>query len=241
MSTTNTLSRALGLASSFCMLRPLLGIGGQPNEPGFSIGDWVRQFILAPPFAWRWNRATTTIALVSGQQDYVVNLPTFGWIEKASVLNALTTPNVTKELNVVLNLSESSADELPVQISAQRDDDSGNITFRFMPVPYQAYTATVIYQNAAPIFQTINDSWAPIPDYYSYLVNQGVIAKSYEFTNDERWGPALQLFVKQVVAANAGLSDSQMNIFLNERINTAREQESQLQTSQIGRQGRSAQ
>lgn len=241
MAATNTLLRTVNLASSFCMLRPLLNIGGATNEPGFSIGDWVRQFILAPPFAWRWNRAITTINLTANQQDYVVNIPTFGWIEKASILNNLVTPNVTKELSVVLNLSESSADELPVQISAQRDDDAGNITFRFMPVPYQAYTAVVTYQNAAPTFQTINDTWAPIPDYYSYLINQGFIAKSYEFINDERWGPAMQLFVKQVIAANAGLSDTQMNIFLNERINTAREQESQLQSSQQGRQGRGAQ
>jgi hypothetical protein len=241
MAATNTLLRTVNLASAFCQLRPLLNIGGFTNEPGFSIGDWVRQFILAPPFAWRWNRSTVTTILVQGQQDYQLTLPNFGWIEKASILDTTAIPNVTKELNVVLNLSESSAQELPVQVAARLDDDNGNITFRFMPVPYQSYFATITYQNAAPTFQTINDTWSPIPDYYSYLVNQGFIAKSYEFIDNEKWGSAMQLFVKQVIAANSGLSDTQMNIFLNERINTAREQESQLQSSQQGRQGRGAQ
>lgn len=240
MPSTNTLERTIALARSFCGLRLLTSIGGATNEPAFSNGDWVRQFLLSPPFAWRWNRATTTISLVAGQQDYPVNLTDFGWLEKGSITYTANNQTITKELLVDNNLSVSSAQELPVHVSAYFDDDNNDITFRFLPIPYPTLIpaiATIIYQKRAPMFQTISDSWAPIPDYLSYLVNQGFIAKSYEFINDERWGPALQLFIRQVVAANNGLSDTQVNIFLSERINTARQQAAEL-GAQGGRPGR---
>jgi hypothetical protein len=240
MPSTNTLLRAVNLSSAFCNLRPLTGIGGFIDEPAFSIGDWCRQFILGPPFSWRWNRTFVQFALSPGVQDYPQNLPLFGWMEKTTIFDSTVNPSVTKELNVKLNLGESSVIESPVEVSPRLDDDNGNITFRFMPVPDKAYTAVVTYQMAAPIFKSINDTWAPIPDYLSYLTNQGFLAKSYEFINDERWGPAMQLFVRQVIAANQGLSDSEVNIFLGERLDSARQQQNVLGNNQSARQGRGA-
>lgn len=225
MASNNTLLRTITLCRGFIGLRPLLGIGGAANEPALSIGDWVRQFLMSPPFAWRWNRSKVTVNLTAGQQDYSQSVANFGWMEKASIQDA--NGNI-RELNIDLSLSESSAKELPVHVSAMFDDDNGNIIFRFMPVPDKDYTAVLTFQKAAPNFSAQGDSWTPIPDYLSYLVNQGFLAKSYEFANDERWGPAMQLFVKQVIAANAGLTDSQVNIFLSERMNSLRQQQNEL-------------
>jgi hypothetical protein len=243
---TNTLLRTVNLASAFCSLRPLTDIGGATNEPAFSIGDWTRNFILGPPFAWRWNRSVISFLTVVGQQDYQIQgtvtpaIKTFGWMEKASITDSTLNPIFIKELEVLLNLGESSVPEQPVQIAARLDDGAGNITFRLMPVPPKVYTVTVTFQNSSPTFQTINDSWAPIPDYLSYLTNQGFLAKSYEFINDERWGPAMQLFVRQVIAANNGLNDSQVNLFLSARLNSTREQQNELGNNQAARQGRGA-
>lgn len=240
MPSTNTLLRTINLCSGFCNLRPLIGIGGFPDEPAFSNGDWVRQFILAPPFAWRWNRAFFSFNTIPGQQDYSVPTTDLGWLEKASVTDISVSPFVTKELLIDNNLAVSNTVELPVHISAVLDDDEGTILYRLMPVPDKVYTVNIAYQKRASSFNSINDTWAPIPDYWSYLVNQGFLAKSYEFINDERWGPAMQLFVRQVIAANSGLSDAQVNIFLGERVNTTRQLQNESGTSASARQGRGA-
>ena len=70
------------------------------------------------------------------------------------------------------------------------------------------------------------------------LYNQGFLAKTYEYWKDERFISTMQLFVRQAIAANSGLSDSQVNIFLGERLDYARTQQKELQSSQSGRQGR---
>lgn len=234
MAATNTLGRTVNLASVFIRKAPLLNVGGYPNEPGFSIGDWVRQFILAPPFAWRWNRNSVVFSTTPGQQDYVQNLNDFGWSEKASWQTGSTAAG---ELEIVLDLATDVTQGQPVSIAAVADDNDGNITFRLLPVPDEAYTITLDYQMAPPSFAAVTDTWSPVPDYLSYLYNQGFLAKTYEYWNDERFAVTMQVFFRQVIAANNGLDDSQKNIFLSERINSAREQ-SGLQGSQIARAGR---
>jgi hypothetical protein len=48
----------------------------------------------------------------------------------------------------------------------------------------------------------------------------------------------MQMFVRQVLAANAGLADTQKNLYMEEFINSAREQQAELGNSQAGRAGR---
>ena len=238
MAVTNTLARSVTVAQLFVRSMPLAGAGGVATEPAFSIGDWVRQFILAPPFAWRWNRATTTIPITSaGGQDYTKVLNDFGWLEKASWNDGAN----TQELQIALDLSEDTQKNPPVQIAARLDNNTGTITFRVLPPPDKNYTVTITYQKAAPIFATLNDTWSPIPDYLSYLCNQGFAAKAYEYFSDERFLSAMQIFVKQVIAANAGLDESQKNIFLGERITTGRQSLAEQTKTQMGATGRGLQ
>jgi len=237
LASTITLQRTVNLASIFTRLAPNTGVGGFTNEPALSNGDWVRQFILAPPFAWRWNRATTTFNTIVGTQDYQISLANFGWLEKAT----LKDPNGNyHELQVMLNLGEESTQNLPVSIAPRLDDDAGNITFRLMPVPDVVYTVALSYQKAAVSFSALTDLWSPIPDYLSYLINQGFLAKTYEYLDDQRFVPTMQMFMRQVIAANEGLKDSQIDLFLSERINSMREMQSQLGNSQSARQARGA-
>lgn len=234
MASTNQLQRAVNYANISIRGSGLTSVLQVTNEPALTIGDWVRQFILAPPFAWRWNRAVTTLSLVQGTQDYQQSLPAFGWLEKATIAASGT----TYELENVLNLGEESVENLPTKIAARLDDDAGNITFRIFPVPDQAYTATLSYQQCAQPFANLTSLWTPIPDYFSYLYNQGFLAKSYEYFNDERQAFALELFIRQLIAANNGLDDTQRNIFLTGQINSARDQQAQLGNSASGRQAR---
>lgn len=237
MPSTNTLQRTVTVAQNFIRNAPLT-FPPSTNDPALIMGDWVRQFILAPPFAWRWNRSTTTQALTSGTQDYTIALSTFGWLEKATITDTTASPNITYELEVELALGTETTSNLPTKIAPLIDDDNGNITFRLFPVPDKSYTLKLIWQNAAPNFVNMTDSWAPIPDYLSFLYLQGLLAKAYEYLGDPRFAIALQLFLRQTIAANAGLDQTQLNIFLAERMNSAREQQDTLTKSQQGHAGR---
>lgn len=237
MASTITLQRTINFAQTFSSLQPLTGVGGFTNEPAFSIGDWVRQFILAPPFAWRFNRLTTTISINNTTQDYPQGgLSAFGWIEKASITDGGT---LMKELEISNTLQVDGTQNEPTHLSVFKDNGAGTITFRVFPNPDKNYTMYITYQQSAPIFANLTDTWSPIPDYYSYLYNQGFLAKVYEKSGDERFPITMTTFFKQVVAANSGLSESQINLFMDDKIRTQREIQDRLGNAQSGRAGRS--
>jgi hypothetical protein len=154
-------------------------------------------------------------------------------------ITAAGAPLPTYELEVKETLAQVAIQQQPAFISVIADDNNGNITFRLMGCPDQSYTLYIIYQKAAPSFGSTVDTWAPIPDYMSYIYNLGFLAKVYEYKGDERFAFAHQEFLKLTVAASDGLTDSQKNIFLEPRIITAREQAGAAQTGQNAKQGRS--
>lgn len=227
MASTILLQRSVTYASSFIRYAPLTMSG---NDPALLNADWVRQFMLSAPLAWRWNRQVITFSTVIGQSDYTVSAASFGWIEKAVMFNP-GDGNKTLELEVENNLAVESEVNQPTRISAQLDDDNGNITFRLVPSPDTAYDVEITAQKAAPVFTALTDSWAPIPDYYSYLYNLGFLARCYEYMNDPRFVTTMQLFLQMVSAANDGLTDAQKNLFLTDRLDTQR----QTQNVQKGR------
>lgn len=237
MAVTNTLQRILGVSQLYIRNAPLTFPNlTAPNDLVFLAGDWVRQFILSPPFAWRWNRMTPNFVTVAGQQDYSINSPNFGWLEKATIDDG---NGIITELQIKLNLGEDTVQNQPVFIAARLDDNAGNITFRLMPAPDTTYTVRLTAQAAPPNFATLADSWGPIPDYLSYLYLQGFLAKTYEYFADERFGSSMQLFVKQLVAANDGLDETQVNIFLGTSLDTRRQENTRLENAQLGTRGRS--
>jgi hypothetical protein len=138
----------------------------------------------------------------------------------------------------MLNLSGEGSQNQPNSISTQFDDGNGNITFRLTPPPSGDYTVKLTFQLAAPTFSNLSQTWAPIPDFFFYLYQQGVFAKAYEYSGDERFAISTQLFLRQVIAASEGLTDSQKNIFLAERIDTDRESQTAMGNAQHGRDGR---
>lgn len=219
MASTVTLQRTNNYASAFVRFAPLNLL---TLDPAGLSGDWVRQFFLSPPFAWRWNRDKVTFSTTQGTADYPQTVASFGWIEKA-VIFFPENGNESHELEVENNLAVETNPNQPTKISAQVDDDSGNITFRLVPTPDQTYNVEVIFQKSAPTFANITDTWAPVPDYFSYIYTQGYLAKTYEYINDPRFVSAMQLFTQQLVAANNGLSDAQKNIFLTDRMDTQRQ------------------
>lgn len=185
-------------------------------EPALTSANIVLQTILGPPFAWRWNRNTTSFTCSTTQgdpQDYPETVTDFGFIENASVQDLST--QKWQQMTVQLDLALDSATARPRFISAQNDNGAGSITFRVMPSPDQDYPITVSYQKKATLFTSLNQTWAPVPDEYSYIYNWGFLALMWMFTDDPRFTFANQKFVAQLLAANQGLTQTQINIFLN--------------------------
>jgi hypothetical protein len=125
-----------------------------------------------------------------------------------------------------------------VYVSPRLDNNAGSITFRLSPPPDKVYTVTLESQNVPANFVNLTDLWTPLPDYLSYLYMQGFLAKTYEYFMDERFGSSMSLFIKQLIAANDGLDETQINIFLDRQIATQREQNTRLQNAQLGTQDR---
>src|SRR5690349_8881988 len=114
MASTISLLQTINAVRPYVRRVPLTFAGS--NEPALTMADWVRDFILAAPFAWRWNRAVYTTPLVIGTQDYVVSLPTFGWLEQATITDTSDTPP-SLQLDNRMTLSEEASNNQPTSIS----------------------------------------------------------------------------------------------------------------------------
>jgi hypothetical protein len=202
----------LGVALQLASNQPtsLVLVWGAQLEPNGAVGTFI---------------PTTTAPIT-----FFSNL---GFLEKASISDGTN----QKELQIALNLAQDSTPNRPISISPYIDN-AGGVTMRLLPVPDKIYTVNVDFQNAAPTFQNLTDTWAPIPDYYYYMIETGFLAKTYEYNNDERFAPTMQMFVKQVVAASAGMADTQKNLYMDEFVNANREMQSEIGNSQSGRQAR---
>ena len=228
MASTIQLARTIARSSQYARLEPLTFASNTANDPAFSNADWVKQTMLAPPFAWRWNRTskgTPTVpafTTVNGQSDYVVALPTFGWLEKGTAYDPAN-GLVAYELKVDLLKAAETLSNQPTTISAQGDDGNGNITFRIFPSPDTVYNICLEFQNAASLFTATTQTWAPIPDYISYVFNEGFDAKTFDYLGDPRFQTSMQLFYQSLTATSEGLTETQKNLWLSDRLNTIRQ------------------
>ena len=228
MASTIQLQRTINLAQQFLRLAPLTFTENTADDPAFSNADWVKQFILSPALGgWRWNRSNTTptapsFTTIPGQSDYVVNIPNFGWLEKA-VAYEPQNGYAPHELQVELIKGQDTNVNQLARIASQYDDGNGNITFRVFPAPDIAYNVALEWQGAATLFTSVTQTWAPIPDYLSYVVNEGFAARAYEYSNDPRFTSSMQLFIQLCADAAEGLDATQKNIFLSDKLNSLRE------------------
>lgn len=138
----------------------------------------------------------------------------FGWVEHASVQDVNSSKWWTVAPKIDLSLDSSTA--RPLWVAAQADDGSGNMVFRLMPVPNEAYPVAITIQESVQLFDSIFQTWAPIPDNYSSIYDWGFLAIMFLFSDDPRFQWANQKFVTQILGMNQGLDQSEINIFLNQ-------------------------
>ena len=227
MASTIQLERTIQRSQQFIRLSPLTFAANTANDPAFSNADWVKQEILAPPNTYRWNRTgatptNPTFTTVIGQTDYPVSLSNFGFIEKAVAYD----PNnafASYELQNGLIYGADTLPNQPARIAAQYDNDAGQVTFRIFPAPDAVYNIVVEWQASASLFTSTTNTWTPIPDYLSYIYNTGFDAKSYEYMSDPRYSGTMQLFYTQIANVAEGLSATERNIWLADKLASVRE------------------
>ena len=144
------------------------------------------------------------------------------------------------EISTVQNILGSGAETgSPSMIAPQLDDNAGNITFRFLPVPDQIYQINIIHQKRIPaLIATTAGTWAPIPDHYSYIYQHGFLALLMAYWNDPRWTVFNQKFVASLLGAAEGLSEEQRNLFQKAWLDSITEQQGAGLRTQQGHAGR---
>lgn len=235
MASTITLANSITWASQFLYSQPVAL--GAANEPAITIANIVKQAILGPPFCWRFNRTNVDVSLVAAQQDYPVSLSDFGFLEKAWM-----------RYNGVLREFEEIVESLPAEtiagradraIAVQTDNNAGQITFRVTPLPdATSSNFGLLYQKKATLFTAASDTWAPIPDEYSYIYQYGFLGMALAFNKDQRAGVYDSRFIAHLLGCQGGLSEMQKNIFLGKWLTTALQVGTANQKAQLGVQGR---
>ena len=172
-------------------------------------------------------------------QDYTVAAPEFSHIEHASVLDLSSTGTPLKwwELTIKNNLALESFKARPEFISPHVEDGSGNVTFRMSAAPDKAYPVSVHVQLAAPGITSINQTWAPLPDFMQYIYDWGFLALMWQFADDPRAAYANSQFKAALLGRAEGLTEEQKQIFLN---NWESLQEGYMQKLQQGIQARAS-
>lgn len=217
MASTQNLQNTLNWCQPFISNLPMFIQPGM--EPAVTCANMVLQTILGPPFAWRWNRNTTSFTAVVGNSDNVkTGLTDFGRIERVYTTIGSTPKNreITKFTDIMAPPTET---DVPDALCVANDDDAGNITFRSGPAYDQTYAVTVVYQKKPVLFSSLASFWAPVPDELGYIYNWGFLALAMMFNDDPRYAATNQKFVGCLLAHSEGLTEEQKSLFIDAWMN----------------------
>jgi hypothetical protein len=149
-----TLQHSINFAQALIQYLPLTAGLGQ--EPATSIGSMIRNSILNPPLTWLFNRGEVSFPTVVGQQDYTIaTCPDLAFVEKVSLTDDQGNIYEIKDVYNSSALAVSAFQQRPSAVSVESSSTIANVLnykFRFLGVPDQIYTVTVVYQKLAPQF-----------------------------------------------------------------------------------------
>lgn len=177
---------------------------------------------------------TGTLTNIS-TQDYPILVPNFSHIIYASAVDISKTPSKLWEMSVKGNLSLDSNPGRPLFITPNTQDSSGIVTFRVMPAPNLAYPVGMQVALTPPAITSLNQTWAPIPDYMQNVYNWGFLALTWAFADDPRFQMANAKFTAALLSRAEGLTETERNIFLNNWNNITGQEQA---TTQQGMQAR---
>ena len=143
----------------------------------------------------------------------------FGWLASCTCteLNNNSPVGNIRPMEAVRNLALSQRVNNPTKICVlqtyqnENGTDSGIIRVRLeMPCGSSIWTINPIYQAKAPILTSLNQTWKPFPDEFSYVYRQGLIARMYRYLNSTQ---QVAEFQKAEAAINkaTGADDREMS------------------------------
>src|SRR5208282_759824 len=193
-------------------------IGTFPSYTGFTAQ--VPFGALGPDVSAAVFTSTTT-------QDYVIAPPagynaaggaTQGWfshIEHAGVYDISATTPRWVELTVKNNLSLDTKQDRLTFLSPESEDANGNVTFRVMPSPDVNYPVSIHAMLTPPQITSVNQTWAPLPDYLQNVYSLGFVSYMMAFNDDPRAPMYNSQFKAALLARQDGLTQEERDIFLN--------------------------
>lgn len=99
---TITVQSVLNLASAFTELMPLSGVGGYTNEPALSIVQDTMAELLSPPFAWKFNSATSNLLVTQQNRQDFQFAGASAWTVNGGVgIGLAATPAISESGNTV--------------------------------------------------------------------------------------------------------------------------------------------
>lgn len=208
------MASGLSLQSSMNFVAPILK--NQPlqvsnQEPALSAGNMVLGTILGAPFKWRFNRNEFNFPITSANTDYGVSISDLGFIETQWLVDG---GGRVVPLNGAISLPVNGASGRPERIAPQFDDNAGVVTFRVDKKPDQNYTVYCDYQRKSPLMTSAASEWAPVPDEFNYIFNQGFLCIMSLLVNDSRFPIFENYFIARLLSAQDGLTDQERSIFL---------------------------
>lgn len=208
------MASTLVLQNSISYVKPYLK--NQPlqvslEEPALTAANGVLGTILGPPMKWRFNRDEFNFPITSANTDYQISVPQLGFIETQWLTDVA---GKAMPLGGAISLPVNGARGRPEKLAPQFDDNAGGITFRVDKTPDKNYTVYCDYQRKAPLMTSAASEWAPIPDEFNYIFNQGFLCLMSLLVNDSRFPIFEQYFISRLLGAQDGLTDQERNIFL---------------------------
>jgi hypothetical protein len=221
----NTLQTTLNWALPYVDYSPLTA--GTGFEPALSIASMIRNTMFSPPMTWSFNRVEdSTQQTVAGTQDYIYAKSDFGFLEKASLIDATGAVIEIKDVYNTAALSLGGDQQQPHAVAVILNTPGTSFKIRFMGIPDQIYTIVLTYQKLPVQFAALTDGWAPIPDSYSDIYNNLFLGEAFAAVDDARSQIYRQRGVAAFLAKAEGLTDTQKNIFAQQWMAQGREQSS---------------
>lgn len=194
-------------------------VGTYTNLNGFLltvVTSSSTQFTATVPFADYGPAADTGTMTNTTTQDTTTPTPEFSHIDHVALLDINPNPNKWLEIEVKNVLSQDSTQDRPRFISPHSEDGNGNMTWRVMPSPDKAYPINIHIMKAAPQITSVNQTWAPLPDYMQYIYSWGFMSLMWTFSDEPvRAATANQKFIAGLLARAEGITEEERNTFLN--------------------------
>lgn len=238
MPSTITIQQTLNWVASFVVQRPTSGVNGVANEPALTSANKIIASMLAAPLRWNWNRAQILNAFTTtpGTSDYTLSIPNYGYLEKVALFLSSNNPP-TFELEVFPVLATDSKQNRPAKVSAVIDDGAGNITFRLLPPPDNAYSGTITYQKSPTILTGLSQVWT-IPDKYQHIYETALAAHLQGMYNLQAYFSGMEIFFRMLVGAAEGMTESEKAIFLEDSLRDLQARSTASLSPQYGKQAR---